>query len=392
MNALVTIDVATLTPAVFSEAGGVDTMLESLVAKVRATQTDVTTPAGRKAIRSLAHQVARSKTAFDDFGKDLVADLKKQSGAIDAERKKVRDRLDALKEEVLAPVEEFEAIEAKRIADHQSAIQSIIDLGAFDAELPASADVIAALTALDALPERDWQEFKQKAAAARSETFAKLQALKGAAITREEQAVELARLRAEQAAREQREREEKIAAEAAAKATRDAEEKAAAEAKRIADETAKRERKAAQEKAAAIAAAEKAKRDAEEAAAKAERDRLAAIAATQEAEAKAERDRLAAIAAAEAAAAKAEQDRIAAEAKAETDRLAAIEAERVRVAKIAAAEAAETARREADKAHKKTINTAAKEALIAAGLSEADAIKAITAIALGNVPNVKISY
>lgn len=363
MNALVTLDTGALTPAIFAKDGGIDAMLASIETEVRAIPTDISTPAGRKAVASLAHKVARSKTAFDAMGKDLAAEWKLKAKAIDTERSRVWDRLEALQAEVRKPLDEYEAAEAKRIADHQTAIQAIIDLGTFNADMPASADVIAALTALEALPDRDWQEFKQKAATARSETFAKLQALKSAAIAREEQAAELVRLRAEQAEREQRERDERIAAEAAAKATREADERAAAEARRIADEAAERERRAEQEQADALAAADKARRDAEEATAKAERDRLAAIKAAEEAAAKAEQDRL-----------------------------AAIDAERQRVADEAAAEATATAKREADKAHKKAISNEAKAALVAAGLSEMDAIKAVTAIARGEVPHTRISY
>lgn len=373
MNALVTID-STLTPAIFAQEGGIDAMLASLEAEVRAVATDISTPAGRKAVASLAFKVARSKTAFDEMGKGLAAEWKLKTKAIDTERARVWDRLEALQAEVRKPLDEYKAAEDKRIADHQAAIQDIIDLGAFAADMPASADVIAAICALEALPDRDWQEFKQKAATARTETFAKLQALKDASLAREAEVAELERQRVERLAREQRERDERIAAEAAERATREAEERAAAEARRIADETAERGRRAAQEQADALAAAERAQKAASDAAAKAEQDRLAALAAAEEAE-----RRMA-------------EERAAAAAKAEADRAAAIEAERQRVADEAAAAEAETARREADKAHKKAINNEAKAALIAAGLSEMDAIKAISAIAKGDVPNVKISY
>jgi hypothetical protein len=354
MNALVIIE--TLSPAIFSEAGGIDAMLEKLEADVRAIATDISTPAGRKAVASLAHKVARSKTAFDGMGKDLAAEWKVKAKAIDTERARVWDRLEALQAEVRKPLDEYEAAEAKRIADHQNSLQAIIDLGTFGSDLPASAEIISSLMALETLPDRDWQEFKQKAATARSETFAKLQALKEAALAREAESAELERLRAEQSARERQEREDRIAAEAAARATREAEERAAAEARRVADATAEAQRKADQDRADAIALAEKTQRDAE------------------------------------AAAAKAESDRIAAAGRAEAERVAAVEAERRRVAEAEAAALAEAEARERNKAHKKAVNNDAKAALIAAGLSEADSIKAITAIALGQVPNVKISY
>ena len=57
-----------------------------------------------------------------------------------------------------------------------------------------------------------------------------------------------------------------------------------------------------------------------------------------------------------------------------------------------AAEAAENTRREANKRHRTKINNAARDALVAAGLTAEQATVAVTAIAAGNVPNVKISY
>ena len=361
MNALAVIE--TLTPAIFSQEGGIDSMLSKLEADVRAVPTDISTPKGRKEVASIAFKVARSKTAFDEMGKELAADWKKQAKAVDQERARVWDRLEALQAEVRAPLTEWEEAEALRIADHEASIREMVDLATFDDDAPASAAVVAALSVLEALPARDWQEFKQKAAAARSETFAKLQGLKDAALQREAAAAERARQEAERVAKEQQERDERIAAEAAAQATREAEARADAERQRVARETAAAAEKAAAEqraaeaeKAAAVARAEKAERDAVEAAERAERARLAA----------------------------AEQ--------AEKDRLAAIETERGRVADAQAAEDAETARREADKAHRKQFNSEALAALIAAGMSEADGIKAITEIARGNVPHVKISY
>gem|GEM_PF-7082836 len=73
--------------------------LDDLLARIRAEAVtlvpDLTTVASRKEIASQAYKVARSKTAIDDAGKALVADLKKQTGDIDAARKKARDTSNA---------------------------------------------------------------------------------------------------------------------------------------------------------------------------------------------------------------------------------------------------------------------------------------------------------
>ena len=78
MNALVTID--TLTPATVFVPGGVEAIVSKLETEVRSIKTDISTDAGRKEIASIAYKVARSKTALDDMGKNLVADIKAQAG------------------------------------------------------------------------------------------------------------------------------------------------------------------------------------------------------------------------------------------------------------------------------------------------------------------------
>lgn len=354
MSALVVID--TLTPAVFTELGGIESIISKLEADVRAVETDISTPAGRAAVKSLAHKVARSKTALDDMGKALVADLKNQTGAVDADRRIIRDRLDALKDGVRKPLTDWENAEVARISGHQNEIQRLIDMAALTAERPTAAEISERLAALEAAPKRDWQEFAKPAKTARSGAFAKLTVLKAAAVKFEAEQAELARLRAEQAAREQKERDGRIAAEAAEKARMVAEAKAAREAKEASDRAENERRVVEQERAVAVARAEKAEREAKEDAAKAERDRKAA------------------------------------EAKAESDRAIAIDAERRRVAAEAEAAAAEAEKRERNKQHRKKINSEALSALVEAGLSEVDGIKAITAIVRGAIPHVKINY
>lgn len=365
MNALVVIE--TLTPAVYSDPNGIESILSNLESKVRAVQTDISTPAGRAAVKSLAHQIARSKTALDDMGKELVADLKKQTGAVDAERKKVRDRLDALKDEVRGPLDDFEAAEKKRCEDHEATIQEMLALQKFDGAEPKPSVVQERIETLAVLNNRAWQEFASRARAIHGGVFDALNEKREAAIKREADEAELVRLRAEQQARDQREREARIAADAAAKATREAEAKAARETQEAAARVAAEQRRADQARAEAVARAEKSERDAKTAAAKAAQDK-------------------------KDAAAKAARDRKVAADRAEANRLAAIEAERKRVADAEAKVKAEAERRERDAQHKTKIHTDAAIALMNAGLSKDDAKSAVVAIAKGEVPNIRISY
>jgi hypothetical protein len=392
MNALVIIEPHDLTPALFADHDAIDKIVSDIEKRVRETATDVTTTKGRKEIKSLAHLVARSKVALDDAGKQLGADLKAQTRAIDVERAKIWDRLEALQAEVRKPLDEFEAVEEARIVGHQTALQAIIDIGTMVGEDLKSAEIVTRLAVLDALPERNWQEFHAKAMGARAETRAKLSALKEAALHREAEAAEMERLRAEQVARERREREERIAEEAAAQAFKAAKASALAEAA------------AAEERAQAlIRAAEKAQHDAEaaraEEAMRADRERAAAAEAAEAARLRADTAKIEAVAAQKRAERdlaaqieKAERDRRALAEAEETNRLIAIEQERARVAELEAATRAETARREADQAHRKAINSAALAAFVEAGLTVEQGVIAVTAIARRVIPSVRIDY
>ncbi|RIJ02186.1 hypothetical protein DXK93_18560 [Achromobacter sp. K91] len=230
---------------VYSKPGGLDPWLDKIRAEVTGHVPDLKTKKGRDAIASLAFKVRKVKTALDGVGKEQVDRLKDIPKKIDAERKRMRDVLDALADEVRAPLDQR------------------------------------------AQAERD--------AAARREAVALA-------------AAETARLEAE-----------------------------------LADQ-----RRIAAEKQAEI-------------------DRAAA----------AERERL--------AAEQAERDRVQA---AEDARHAEIK----RQADAKAAEEAEIRRREEDKAHKASINRAALDAFVAGGVPEDCAKQAVTLIAKGLIPNIRITY
>ena len=83
------------------------------------------TEKGRKAIKSHAYKVAQAKVMLDNAGKTVTDDWKKQSKAVDEQRKTMRDTLDALKEEILQPVTEWDAEQAriaKEKADEEARI------------------------------------------------------------------------------------------------------------------------------------------------------------------------------------------------------------------------------------------------------------------------------
>ncbi|HBQ2858762.1 TPA: hypothetical protein L7V06_000293 [Klebsiella pneumoniae] len=231
--------------AVFTNNDQLDPLIEAIEKEARSLVPDVTTKKGRDAIASMAHKVARSKTYIDNAGKDLVAELKALPKQIDESRRVVRERLDALKDEVRRPLTEWEA-EQERIKAEEAMLALHVEALAmnedFDRQLAAriESDHEMALLMNDAFD----REQADKAAEAERQR-----------IAHEE---EIKRLAAAAAAREveqraQREREEAAHREAMLKAQAEQAERdrIAAEQKAEADKQAaiEAERRKAQEEA-----------------------------------------------------------------------------------------------------------------------------------------------
>ncbi|KLQ50627.1 hypothetical protein [Enterobacter hormaechei] len=306
--------------AVFTTKEQLDPIIEAIEKEARSLVPDVSTRKGRDAIASMAHKVARSKTYIDNAGKDLVAELKALPKQIDESRRIVRERLDALKDEVRRPLTEWEAEQERiRVEEAWNAMheEALVMNKMFDDQRAAQieADHETALLMNDKF-DRD----------------------------REEQ-----RRQAEQA---QREHEERIKREAADQARRDAEAKHKAEIEAAA-------RREAEEKARA----EVAERQRIEAEQRAAREK-------QEAEERARREK---------------EEAVAAERRRLEEAEAARRAEEQRKAE-------EEARRAADKEYRRTVNRRVIADLIAQGIPEEFAQKALLAIAGGKVQNAHIKY
>lgn len=312
-----------------------DEFIEGLIKDIREKASsvvgDLNTVKGRRAYISMASNVRSTKTAIDEAGKKLVAEMKKRPALVDASRKKVRDSLDELAVEIRKPVTDWE-VEQERIkaeeemnAKYEEALAMNIE---FDRQRSAKieADHEMALLMNEKF-DRDREEARQKAEQAKREHEERIK----------------------------REAEEKVRHEAEEAAKREIESAAAREREAtLAKERAERER---------IESEQRAEREKQEALAKAERERIAA-------EEKAKREKEEAI----------QRERAAAEAR-EQARLA--EEKRIKD---------EEARRAADKEHRKTVNNKALQDLIAAGVPEECAKLCITAIAKGNITAISINY
>ncbi len=231
--------------AVFTNNDQLDPLIEAIEKEARSLVPDVTTKKGRDAIASMAHKVARSKTYIDNAGKDLVAELKALPKQIDESRRVVRERLDALKDEVRRPLTEWEA-EQERIKAEEAMnalhAEALAMNEEFDRQLAAriESDHEMALLMNDAFD----REQADKAAEAERQRIAHEEEIKRMAAAAAAREVEQ---------RAQREREEAAHREAVLKAQAEQAERdrIAAEQKAEADKQAavEAERRKAQEEA-----------------------------------------------------------------------------------------------------------------------------------------------
>ncbi|MHA3263987.1 cell envelope biogenesis protein TolA [Yersinia pseudotuberculosis] len=246
--------------AVFTQPDHIESILQQVEKEVNSFVPDVSTKKGRDAIASLGLKVAKTKTYLDGLGKDLVTEYKEVPKKIDASRKTVRDRLDALKEKVLLPKLEFEAeqerlkLEAVRIAAEE----------AYSVMWQEAHDMDAVITIRIAEKAAAKKEADHEMALLMNDAFDRAQADKKA-----------------EDERLQKERDDRIAAEAAAKVKRDADLAAQQEREASARREAELKLQAEQAERDRVALALKAEQDKKDAAAKAEREKQEAIAAEQ---------------------------------------------------------------------------------------------------------------
>lgn len=234
----------------FRNGANLDGLYNVVETKARALVADVTTKEGVSQIKSTARQIASIKKRVDDLGKDVVAELKDLPKQIDANRKKWREDMEALQEEIRKPVTEIE--------NRQAEIEEIRATHGKLA-LSGSEEIKAAIETIDKieLTGDKWKESLEDATAAVTAEKGALEVMLNAALKKEAEARELEELRKKQEEAERIIREQKIREEAERKAREEAEARAAAEKARLELEKAEAERKAAEAEKAAKEALER---------------------------------------------------------------------------------------------------------------------------------------
>lgn len=212
------------------EVFGSEETIQILIDRIREAAVDfdpdVSTPAGRKIIAAQARKVATSKGVIDSAGKALTEDWFKKKKVVDAGRRFARESLDALRDEIRAPLTEWEAEEKRKL--EEIALKAEIEADEIEAhERNDFLDREARVLALEAKLEREENERQEKA---------RLEAEEKARLEREEklrqEAEEIARqdasdeIQREKDAREQAERDRIAAEEKAEQDKKDAAEKA----------------------------------------------------------------------------------------------------------------------------------------------------------------------
>ncbi len=351
--------------------GAITALVDRIKEEVRGQMVglDVSIDKDKKRYISLSAKVASAKAKLDKMGESLIEEHRSVVNAVNADRKAMRDELDAFKIEVRKPVTELEQREDARKAAHEAALLAISESAQFGT-LETSAELNQRLYYLRNYPVRDWQEFKTRADKAISDEILRTEGLLARAQKQEADRAEAKRLDDEVRERAIKEREAAAAKAAKEEAERKAAERARivreaaeAEQRRIENERIQAEARAKQIEAQRVADAEKAARELREA----EERRVR-----------------------EAAAAKQREEEAAAQAK--RDQEAAIEEERQRVAAEKKHELEEAEKRAKNRAHLAAINREVLGALETVGVPDELGKAIIAAIVKGEIPHVTIAY
>ncbi|ELI6443092.1 hypothetical protein RRM56_000701 [Aeromonas salmonicida subsp. salmonicida] len=355
----------------FTKGDGIDAMLDDIRKQAASLVPDVTTAKGRKEIASVAYAVAKTKTYLDGLGKELVDKYKEIPKRIDANRKVIRDTLDALKDEVRAPLTQYEEAEAARVDALQARLARLNELGSAASIEIAATDLQAMLLEVEQTALDDsWQELLPQATVAKELATKRLGEALATRQKYEAEQAELEELRKKQIEQERIDRERLIAEQAAEQARLQEENR-----QRLEREAAQhRELEAQRQAQAAQQAAEQARRDSE-----------ASELARQQAEARR-------IAEAEQAELRRQEAERKAALHAEAVAAQAAEQERQRIAEEQRLKVEADAARAADVEHRRTINQSILMDLMGLGIEEAKAITLIKIIASNKIAHLTINY
>lgn len=195
-------------------------MIKQVKKIARGLVADVHTENGYKARKALNAKLAKLKNAIEDEGKKVAAALKAKPKKVDETRRTIKETLEMLQEETMAPIRAIEARQAE-----------IVDI----TNLPATAigcDSAGCQQVLEAINSHEhdanyWDESYAEAMDAIKDARRQVEGIKASAEKQEAERAELEKLRAQQAefekaAREKAEAEKREAEEQLRKAQMEA--------------------------------------------------------------------------------------------------------------------------------------------------------------------------
>jgi hypothetical protein len=188
--------------------GNMDTLLQEIreqaLAEVRGL--NISTPKMRKQFKDTKNKVVRSRTYIEKMRVSYVSAEKKRLATVDTESRRIQDILRGIEDEVAAPLTAWEQKEEERVQGHNDAIAAIKEDPSYGLQ-ETVADLEKRIEWLGQyLGSRDWQEFQVVAEKTIEEEVDRTQLLLEKATVRERERLELERLRAAQAARDEADR------------------------------------------------------------------------------------------------------------------------------------------------------------------------------------------
>lgn len=237
---------------IFKDAPKLEAIYSRIEKMALGLVADVTTKEGISQIKTCARQIASVKAKIDDAGKKVKAELNKLPLVIDENRRKFREKMEALQDEIRRPVteieereKEIEAIKAMHLAVAMSG----------SAIIKQQLEKVKAIE----LTAEKWKESLSKAEKAVAGEISAMTIMLEAAEKREEEARELEELRKKKEEADRIIREQKIKEEAERRAKAEAEARADAEKARLEREKEEAERRAAEAEKGRLEAEEKAR-------------------------------------------------------------------------------------------------------------------------------------
>ena len=127
---------------------------------------DISTEKGRREANSFAREIGASKAFLDEAGKKLKAEYQTAITPIDGERKRMRDIVDSIRDDYLAPLIEWEEKQQARKEAHEYALTNVRLIALLPGQHPRSTtseEIRERIEDLKPFRQRDWEEFSTRA-------------------------------------------------------------------------------------------------------------------------------------------------------------------------------------------------------------------------------------